>query len=587
MSATLTPGTLLGATSWVVTRSLGSRRAGRMYEVRHQHREGHWIVREIVPPPDLKDVGTRMRDLARTVLRLRSAVVPGAAAVVDHFTFQTRQYLVLEKVEGFTLDTAIRYRTEPLPRARLLEWTASLARTLQVLAADGRWTAVISATPEHLVVTPREELVLANPGLVREFLDGPAGDLGQGLRTFADTVLFMATGEARTLERVPPDLGWVLARCMSEDPARQYGSFGEVAEALRALGAPALKVEAEVSAAAEPVPVVPFEELAEVRQRLWPVAVVALLLLAVGGAGIAALHTWGTRPLPSVAAAVWTAVDRRLAGIAVSSRSLFGSLGLEGPVSAIAAPSTRLLVAVDGEKFLRVIDPVNGATERRVPTLGPTSELLLDPGGRFAYAVHPQQRAVGLVALRADAPETAGLVTAEAAQLAAAALSAPRGARLAVASAGRIAVYEVNPLKLVAETQMPSVSALAAGPGGATLHAARPDGIVTLDPETLREVDRRALAVAPTMLLADAQSGDLWWIGRSGGVGVLREHGRDQTFDLPGRAQSLALSGQGASRVLWVGLPELVLAVDPESGAVLARVPVEGTPTAMSVAETL
>lgn len=588
-AATMAPGTVLGATAWVVTRSLGPRRAGRMYEVRHQRQEGHWIVREIVPPPDMPpgEVSARTRDLARTVVRLRSSIVPGAAGVAGHFTLNARQYLVLEKVEGFTLDTAIRYRAEPLPRVRLLEWAASLARTLDRLADDGRWSAVLSATPEHLVVTAREELVLANPGLAREFLDGPAGDLGEGMRTYANTLLFMATGEARSLENVPPDLGWILARCLSSDPSRQYRGFGEVADALRALGAPAPTLRV-VQAALEPVAAVPFEELSLLRRRLWHVAGAAGLVLALSGGLMAALHSWENRPLPPVASAVWSALDRKLAGIATASRSYFGSFELESPVRALAAlpAGSRLLVALEGEKSVRVVDPVRGVTVHHVPTLGPSHELHLDPGGRYLFAVHPEQRAVGIIALLADEPSPAGLVTSESTQLTVAPLPGPAGARLAVASAGRLALYDVNPLKLVGEVPMPSTSALAPGPGGATLCVALDRSLLLiLDARTLEEVDRRTLRETPWALVSDPETSDLWWISRDGDVGALRADGGEATLSLPGPALSMAFSGTGNSRILWVGLDSLVAAVDPRRGAVLAEVPLDGAPTAMSLLE--
>lgn len=573
---TLPRGAPLLASGYRVVRAMATRRCGRLYEVVADRDGSVHVAREIVPPDSMApaEVQARSQALAREVLRIRDRPVPGAVQVEDHFTWGARQFVVMERVEGFTLPTVIGHRDAPVPPAVLREWAVSLAVTLQGLASQGRWTAVAAVSPEHVRVTPADEVVLANPGLARLFLDGPEADLREGLRAYAEVVLFMG---GCALEDLPPDLSWVMARCLSPDPTRLYRGFAEVAAALR----PAVAPEPVVATAEAPV-AVPPADLVEVRSRLWTALATAGLLVLLTSVSAVALSAWQQRPLTPVASVVWVASGRDLVGVSTASRAILGRIPLEGEAAGLVSPTARrVLVALRGDRRLLVVDPVGRRTVERVAMPGPASELHTDADGRFLLVVHPEQRVVAVMAIQGDVPRPLGLISAEAPDFAVAALD---GRAVAVASlqAGRISVYDLSPLALRASVAVGRPGVMA---GGASLRVSLPgQALVELAPASLRERARVSLPEAPRLLRAEPGSTHLWWVGGEGALFVTR--GGASSLVLPAGVLSFGFSGRGAGRTVWAALDSGdLVAVHAASGRVLDRIPLGGPLGALTVAE--
>lgn len=258
---------------------------------------------------------------------------PNLVKVTDFFSQGNKHYLVMDYVEGETLQQAIERRQKPFEWSELKPIARSLVKVLQYL--HGREPAILfrDLKPANIMVDKQGRMKLidfgiartANPGMeTSSFLKGtgtngfsPIEQYGVGETTdersdiyaFGATLYYLMTGKlppnavtrvsmGRSMEpaskfnpKLPRGMDEVLARCLEVRQDKRYSSMRELAKNLGRLGSGAQVVDHVPTQIpdTETIDVVPSSQ-AEVRASApWAAA---LAVMAVACLATASLFTY-------------------------------------------------------------------------------------------------------------------------------------------------------------------------------------------------------------------------------------------------------------------------------------------------------
>jgi serine/threonine protein kinase len=268
------PEARLGGGRYVVKRLLGEGAQGATYEATDAESGRAFAIKrfDVRGARRWKDVELAERE-ARVLATLDHPLVP---RYIEHFEEDGALYLVMEKVEGETLE-AIRKREGPLPEAEVRRFLACADRALTYLHGRGSPVVHRDVKPSNVVRRPDGSYVLVDFGSVSEFLfrrrgsSSVVGTMGymapeqlQGrvlapsdVYAVGATALAALTGaEPETLPhkglrvdvraalqgRASPELIASLERMLEPDPDQRAPSIGaalDVAPAIRPASAPA------------------------------------------------------------------------------------------------------------------------------------------------------------------------------------------------------------------------------------------------------------------------------------------------------------------------------------------------------------
>jgi serine/threonine protein kinase len=157
-------------------RILGEGASGRVYLARDTRERGRvWAVKELdysgLPPDDFLEARQQFQREAELLKGLRHPSLP---AVADHFQEGPRDYLVMERVEGPTLEGLL--RSGPLPEARVVNLGLALAETLHYLHHRRPPIIYRDLKPANVMVTLDGGVKLIDFGIARSVRPGRAGD---------------------------------------------------------------------------------------------------------------------------------------------------------------------------------------------------------------------------------------------------------------------------------------------------------------------------------------------------------------------------------------------------------------------------
>lgn len=370
----LPAGSTLG--SYRLLEVVGAGGMGVVYRA-HDSRLQRDVALKLLPAHANLDEGARQRLLneARAAARLSH---PNLTSVYEAGTLEGHTFFAMELVVGTPLRALLR---EPVSFPQRLTWGLELVSGLAALHRAG-WVHC-DLKPENVMVTADGVCKLLDLGLARE-VRGPALLPGAGTAGYmapeqrrglpldarADVFAFgivwqeLLTGEVsshvleaalkpvcgRSTQRVVE----LLARCLSEDPARRFDSAGDVKEAL-------LEVQRRAAA----------------RRPWWPAALVACGTLAV--VLVAALRSPTPPPVVAAPARRLTghSKDRPISDAALSSDGTrFAFIDDDGlVVGLLSAPEQAARVALDvtaqsveprfGSAGFMVIGQAAGAVDER------------------------------------------------------------------------------------------------------------------------------------------------------------------------------------------------------------------------------
>lgn len=175
----LPPQTVL-AGRYIILRRVGRGGMGAVYQAADDRITGkHWAIKEmsdsaITNPLEKRQAVVAFQQEAMMLATLDHSNLP---KVTDNFSERGKQYLVMDFIEGETLEERIdREDDKPLPVDDVLKWANQLCDVLEYL--HGREPPVVfrDLKPANVMVTPEGMVKLIDFGIARLFKPGKVAD---------------------------------------------------------------------------------------------------------------------------------------------------------------------------------------------------------------------------------------------------------------------------------------------------------------------------------------------------------------------------------------------------------------------------
>ena len=159
-------------------RVLGEGASGRVYLARDTKDRGAvWAVKELDYTALPIDEVNEARELfSREAELLKTLRHPSLPRVIDHFRIEDRDYLVMERVEGPTLEGIIDGRGSALPEEKILMIGLGLLKTLDYLHNLSPPIIYRDLKPANVMVTMSGEVKLIDFGIARVVMPSKVGD---------------------------------------------------------------------------------------------------------------------------------------------------------------------------------------------------------------------------------------------------------------------------------------------------------------------------------------------------------------------------------------------------------------------------
>ncbi|HIE13108.1 MAG TPA: serine/threonine protein kinase, partial [Desulfotomaculum sp.] len=243
----LAPGSLLEG-RYLIVGVLGRGGMGAVYKALDQRLDNMPVaIKEMstgaVRAGDLEKAVASFKREAKMLVGLRHPALP---RVTDFFPYEERWYLVMDYIEGETLEAVAR-RRGPIPEAEVLDWARQLCAVLDYLHGQEPPVIFRDLKPANIMLAPKGEIKLIDFGIARHFRPGKGEDT-----TLYGSVGFSAPeqyGEGQTDARADIySLGATLHYLLTgADPAKKPFHFtppGELVSVSPALEAAVMKAVA-------------------------------------------------------------------------------------------------------------------------------------------------------------------------------------------------------------------------------------------------------------------------------------------------------------------------------------------------------
>jgi serine/threonine-protein kinase len=280
----LSPQTRL-AGRYVILRRVGRGGMGAVYQAADDRITGKmWAIKEMSDAAitDSLEKQRAVDAFRQEAVMLATLDHPNLPKVTDHFSEGGKQYLVMDFIEGETLEECVdREAGKPLPVEEALRWADQLCSVLTYLHKREPPVVFRDLKPGNVMVTPEGTVKLIDFGIARLFKPGKVADTaffgtagyspreqyGRGqtdarsdVYALGATLYHLLTGDDPTdhpfdfqdvhqlNDQVPEHVAAAIAKALAQDPA---GRFQSVAEMQRAL---AEKPSPRPQPASEPQP---------------------------------------------------------------------------------------------------------------------------------------------------------------------------------------------------------------------------------------------------------------------------------------------------------------------------------------------
>ncbi len=323
-----------------ILRSLGRGGMGTVYLAEHEQLRTLLAIKELERSSS-EETQDELKGYVQEATLLVKLKHPNLPLVTDAFIENGRFYLVMDYIEGVTLESLIRQSgTAGLDCSRVVDWSLQIAEVLSYLHEQVPPVIFRDVKPANIMLQPDGMVKLIDFGIARRFNEGAGKDttllgsvgysppeqfgrqqtdMRSDIYAFGATMHHLVTGvdpsqhpfkfkpAAQLNPDVPPQLSELIARCVQIDPESRPSSMEEVFHELRTirdrltrtLTTQSLPDTGTVRSA---VPKIASANLAKPRQqtsRTFPVVVGSIIaLLMLGGAAFFIWHVEHNRQLP-------------------------------------------------------------------------------------------------------------------------------------------------------------------------------------------------------------------------------------------------------------------------------------------------
>ena len=194
------PGTLL-AGRYQVDRLLGEGAAGFVWLARDTRKRGLvWAVKELdfsgMPPGEQREMLDHFEREATLLMLLEHDSLP---QVVDRFSEEGHEFLVMERVEGPTLEQILQRRGRPLDESDVLDWALQLCDVLDYLHSRIPPVIYRDLKPANVMLSVHGRIKLIDFGIARTQRPGRHGDtVAYGTPGYAPPEQYMGRAEPRS-----------------------------------------------------------------------------------------------------------------------------------------------------------------------------------------------------------------------------------------------------------------------------------------------------------------------------------------------------------------------------------------------------
>lgn len=229
-TGTLLPLTVL-AGRYAIVEKIAQGGMGAIYKAQDHRLQGRIVaVKEMsetaITPSERRRVLESFQREAELLARLEH---PNLVRVTDRFQEGERQYMVMEFIEGQTLEKMLEGRAEPFPEAQVLTWSGQLCDVLSYLHSQDPRIIYRDVKPANVMAVSGTDVVkLIDFGIARFFKPGKGRDTIEfGTDGYAPPEQY---GKAQTDERADIyALGVTLHRLLTlRDPATRLFQFPPV-----------------------------------------------------------------------------------------------------------------------------------------------------------------------------------------------------------------------------------------------------------------------------------------------------------------------------------------------------------------------
>ena len=173
----LKPGTLLNG-RYQITRPLGRGGMGTVFLAEHLQLQSVLAIKEVCSPGESEEERqAALEQYQREARFLVHLDHPNLPKVTDAFVENDRFYLVMEYIEGVTLEARLKERAgRPLPVIQVIEWGLQIADVLAYLHNQDPPIIFRDLKPANVMVKPDSTIRLIDFGIARRFQPGAAQD---------------------------------------------------------------------------------------------------------------------------------------------------------------------------------------------------------------------------------------------------------------------------------------------------------------------------------------------------------------------------------------------------------------------------
>ena len=173
----LKPGTLLNG-RYQITRPLGRGGMGTVFLAEHLQLQSILAIKEVCSPGQSEEERqTALEQYQREARFLVHLDHPNLPKVTDAFVENDRFYLVMEYIEGVTLEARLKERAgRPLPVIQVIEWGLQIADVLAYLHNQDPPIIFRDLKPANVMVKPDSTIRLIDFGIARRFQLGAVKD---------------------------------------------------------------------------------------------------------------------------------------------------------------------------------------------------------------------------------------------------------------------------------------------------------------------------------------------------------------------------------------------------------------------------
>lgn len=629
MSFELAPGTLLN-NRYQIKKVVRFDSDGGVYVARDlKGTDKNWIVKELIPHRDL-DEETLTRRRVRFIEAVESAMQfehPTLPRILEVFTESRREYVVMEYVEGVTLQVLCDMSVNPLPEAQIIPWAFQICDALSYLHNRPHPFLFGALDPTHVILTPEEKIKLVNFGLDRFFgPDEPPPIFAENpedvRKEFADlgkTLCLLLTKKPPTPLGIVRDTGVstqtanVVNIALEGEKQTVYQSVEDIHKALELAlhppqeTAPATEESKTQAATTRIMPGLNVVEpglltraiLAFASQRV-SVALAEIVALIALGVGLYAWTHPGITYKKSGPTAYLAVGGRAFAAIRVTDPKVVDHQSVLASIGDMVASGSWLYISdASTNRILRYQTETDTPPEKHPAIMvdrNPT-RMVVDESGRYMFVVHESTRNVSRVNLRRDPPQMdAILAVGNVPQDLAV---SPKADLLFVANAKdrTVSILEPDTSKLIGDVSVPgtpfgmTVVPDGTGPDQLWVCLQDPDGVAVIDiadravKQTITDLDG---CRTPTCALASGDGKKVWVaMAGSSNVLVLDTDKKTASKTIPTAASPQRLLLTPSRNQLWVICADgatSVTMIDPTSDSVLGQVPLGKASGAAAIA---